>query len=111
MAGVVRAHGNAAAAEFIGKDIHMINVDRGSSTFSQAEFDAAVLAIETTATVVTLGAFAAATQQSFNAIIEGMDDAAGAGAGGYRDAYALSTKTWLEQLAAITGHTVTKVAF
>ena len=102
----------------VGREFKLINVSAitacpslvGGALVTWPELELALNAIQTLASVTAVGAFTAGDTE-VNMMIEGMDFSAGDGAGGYADAYAGETITWLEHLAALTGETVAEVAF
>jgi|SRR5210317_469844 len=102
----------------VGREFKLINVSAitacpalvGGELQRWPELEAVIDAIGQVASITAVGDFRAAATE-VNIMIEGMDFTAGAGAAGYRDAYAGETVTWLEHLATLTGETVAEVAF
>ena len=104
MAGVVKVHGWVETDQFFGREIMQINVSRlaacpaanADGVYEWAELRDAVNAIETLVTISLVGDFAVGATE-VNMIIEGHD---------YQDEAQV-----LIDLAAVTGETVTQVAF
>lgn len=117
MAGIAKVAISSPAKD-TGRDFKLINISTltacpalvGGKLARWPELEAAMQKMQTVASIEAVGAFTAADTE-VNMLIEGMDFSAGAGAGGYADAYTNSTETWLEYLATLTGETVTEVAF
>ena len=98
MAGITKIHGNVLPAQFFGGDLRIIAVAKTNMT--QAEVDAMYTAISLRATVSAVGAFTAGSSDSVQFIVEGL-----AFTGSQYDA-----GTYLQELSAATGLTVTEVA-
>ena len=118
MAGITK-RAISSPAKNTGRDFKLINVsaitacpalDADGNLVRWPELEAAMQAIQTVASIESVGAFTAADTE-VNMLIEGMDFTAGGGAAGYSDAYVGNTVTWLEYLATLTGETVAEVSF
>jgi len=108
----------SSPAKNVGREFKLINVSTltacpalvDSKLVRWTQLEAALEAIQTVASLTSVGAFTAADTE-VNIMIEGMDFSAGTGAAGYADAYTDNTITWLEFLGTATGETVAEVAF
>ena len=86
----------------IGRDVAMVNVSKGA-VMSQDDLDAAVQAMFGRCSITVIGDFTAGTSTSVNMVIEGMDFYGA-------DAYGTGVD-YLDELTALTGMTVTAIAF
>lgn len=59
--------------EQVGRDLFFKTFTKASGTFSQADIDALVQAIQNTSTVTAIGAFTVGSSSAVNMVIEGAD--------------------------------------
>ena len=70
-----RVNGNVSAGEFIGKDVWLKSFQRQAGNLSQSNLDALVLEIQNlNLSVLKVGSFTAASQDTINLILEGADN-------------------------------------
>lgn len=67
----------AAAGEFIGKDVFLVNIERQAGNITQAQFNTLVSTVQNlNLTVLKIGDFEAGAQDNVNFILEGADELA-----------------------------------
>ena len=70
MAGVVRAHGYAAAGQFVSRDLWFNTYDKGGA-MTQEDMDALVQTVQLTSTIEVIGDFEAGVSTSVGMVISG----------------------------------------
>lgn len=68
---------SAAAGEFIGKDVFLVNIEQQAGNISQSQFNTLVSTVQNlNLSVLKIGSFSAGAQDNVNFILEGADNLA-----------------------------------